>query len=330
MRCYNPIKIKEDVFIKRGRVMSYEPKYRTVPCGKCLACLGQKSSELAMRCEHENMFYNYGLNSCFVTLTYNKDNLPGDYSLHLEDVQKFFKRLRITLSRKYKDYKDIKYLLVGEYGTKRGRPHYHAIIFGLPNCDKVRKLLSDSWKLGFVHVGSSTPESIKYCVKYMSKSEAMYLNRKLYREKTGRERPFRTMSKGLGKKWLLKYYKHVISNNYRISYNGNFYSVPRSYIRWMYKLNLNPNISDDLKLLSRKKFINDLERLYKRYNVSEEKLLEYQQLPDDFKYSLEHYDVFYKLWLKEQSDMELSYRKKRELYLDKIRIKKKYLPEEIA
>ena len=81
-----------------------------------------------MRCEHENIFYGHGENSCFVTLTYDKYHLPDDYSLHLEDLQKFLKRLRITINRKISKSKKIKYLAVGEYGSQRGRPHLGSFI----------------------------------------------------------------------------------------------------------------------------------------------------------------------------------------------------------
>ena len=184
MRCYNPIKLKcENKFVKRGRVMISEPTYLTVPCGKCLACIGQKSNELAMRCEHENIFYGYGENSCFVTLTYDNEHLPNDYSLHLEDLQKFLKRLRITINRKISKSKRIKYLAVGEYGSQRGRPHYHLIVFGLPCSSKVEKLITDCWRQGYVYVGTCTGESIKYVCKYMNKAKALYYNKKDYKKK---------------------------------------------------------------------------------------------------------------------------------------------------
>lgn len=329
MQCYQPIKIKNDRYVKTGKVISYLPDYITVPCGRCLACLGQKSSELSMRCEHENIYYGYGHNSCFVTLTYDDKHLPENYSLKIEDTQLFLKRLRINAKRKLK-IEDLKYLLVGEYGDKRGRPHYHMILFGLPAGKKTTDFIHSNWKNGHVYVGTCTGESIKYVTKYMSKSRAMSLNRKEYLKKTGRTRPFRTMSHGLGKRWLLDNYGNIKKKDYKISYNGGFYSVPRSYIRWIYKLNLNPDISDDLKLISRKRFIKTLEYLYKRHNVSPEDILKYQFLPEDFRYSLEHYDVFYALWRKDQENLRYSYEAKHELYITKMRLKRKFTPPEIA
>ena len=62
--------------------------------------------------------------NCFITLTYNNNNLPKYKSLVKKELQDFFKRLR----KKYGE--GIRYYACGEYGPKGKRPHYHAIIFG--------------------------------------------------------------------------------------------------------------------------------------------------------------------------------------------------------
>lgn len=99
----------------------------TVPCGKCLACLSQKSREWTMRLSHEWYYYNQR-NSIFLTLTYDNNHIPDNYSLNRRDVQLYLKRLR-------KAGLKFKYLCAGEYGFKYGRPHYHLIIFGIKNAD---------------------------------------------------------------------------------------------------------------------------------------------------------------------------------------------------
>jgi len=58
----------------------------------------------------------------------------------------------------------IKYFAVGEYGTRTMRPHYHAIVFG-----STGTALSQAWKLGLVHIGSVSPESIAYVCSYALK-----------------------------------------------------------------------------------------------------------------------------------------------------------------
>lgn len=94
-----------------------------VPCGKCMACRIARSREWTTRLIHELSYWD---KASFVTLTYDNEHLPSDNSLSVRHWQLFMKRLR-----KQVEPLKIKYFASGEYGDKFGRPHYHAIIFGL-------------------------------------------------------------------------------------------------------------------------------------------------------------------------------------------------------
>lgn len=59
----------------------------------------------------------------FVTLTYADSVLPDSGTLNPDDVKKYIKRLRKNTGVK------LRYFLVGEYGEKTHRPHYHIIFF---------------------------------------------------------------------------------------------------------------------------------------------------------------------------------------------------------
>lgn len=139
----------------------------SVPCGKCAACQIRKRKDWTTRLSNEAEFY--GDNCCFVTLTYDDDNIPvtcfnpvkGDrpkmidrgagelplFTLLPSDVQKFIKRLRRHLEyvpksankRLGRDHVEssIRYYAVGEYGGRFGRPHYHLMIFGWKPSDMV-------------------------------------------------------------------------------------------------------------------------------------------------------------------------------------------------
>lgn len=115
--------------------------------------------------------------NAFVTLTYSDDNIPGDASLRPEDGTLFLKRLRKSI-----EPLKIRYFIVGEYGEKTERPHYHVALFGYsgcyrgrtnPNrngnccdaCDRVRR----EWKLGNVYLGDITAESASYIAGYVTK-----------------------------------------------------------------------------------------------------------------------------------------------------------------
>ena len=69
--------------------------------------------------------------NCFITLTYDDENIPWDGSLNKQHFQAFMKRLRW-----HNKEKKIRYFHVGEYGEQLSRPHYHALIFNHDFDDK--------------------------------------------------------------------------------------------------------------------------------------------------------------------------------------------------
>lgn len=78
------------------------------------------SREWAIRMTHEQMFHD---RSCFLTLTYDDENLPRFGQLLKKDLQDFFKRLRHVTG-------PFRYVACGEYGELRRRPHFHVALFG--------------------------------------------------------------------------------------------------------------------------------------------------------------------------------------------------------
>lgn len=150
-----------------------------IPCGQCLGCRLDKANEWAIRCVHEAKLYR---RNCFITLTYNDENLPNDNSLHREHLQLFIKRLRRNLD--YDKNIKIRFLACGEYGSLNMRPHYHILCFGWFPSD-VRKLsaltsgynlfrsplLERLWPYGFNTVGAVTFESARYVAKYSLKKQ---------------------------------------------------------------------------------------------------------------------------------------------------------------
>lgn len=82
-------------------------------------------------------------------------------TLFQPDLARFFKRIR-------RRHGEFRYYAVGEYGEKRGRPHYHVLAFGL---GLRPESLRDAWQMGHVHIGSVEAASINYCVEYALKRE---------------------------------------------------------------------------------------------------------------------------------------------------------------
>ena len=219
-------------------------------CGKCHACRVNTTSQWTVRCLYElDRWKKVG--ASFITLTYDNEHLPKDLGLHPEDLSKFFKRLRINLNRFYqKDY-PILYRACGEYGDKEqkyitftdgkpngkplGRPHYHAIVYGLDDMnDNHRNILINSWTLCDSYMFDKNRkdsgmlpvcrEDIAYVCGYVQKK----LNGNLGKETYGnREPPFSRSSRGLGLDFAqenLRFFKRGF-----VTLNGQKVAIPRYF-----------------------------------------------------------------------------------------------------
>lgn len=118
-----------------------------IPCGKCAGCRSDNAKMWSLRAMNELKLHD---KNCFITLTYNDDNplVNSDplclVSLRYKHFQNFMKRLRKKTGQK------IQYLVCGEYGSKEGRSHFHAILFGYDFPDKELVYISK----GYPHFSS--------------------------------------------------------------------------------------------------------------------------------------------------------------------------------
>lgn len=143
-----------------------------LPCGRCMACRLQRSQAWAIRCMHEAQLHP--VNS-FVTLTYRPADLPSMLRFNYHHFRLFIRRTRRTLG-------PTRFFMCGEFGND-GRPHFHAILFGVGFADRVRwkqsgdgyvyrsKMLESLWPYGFSTVGDVTVESAQYVARYIFKKE---------------------------------------------------------------------------------------------------------------------------------------------------------------
>lgn len=91
---------------------------------------------------------------------------------HKDHFQKFMKRLRRDLDT------PIKYFSCGEYGDKSFRPHYHAIILGVPNDKPFKECVVENWPFADWSVksirdgsfGFVSADSIAYVTGYVLKN----------------------------------------------------------------------------------------------------------------------------------------------------------------
>lgn len=187
----------------------------------------------------------------FITLTIEDQAIAerGHANVLRRDLQLFNKRLRKELGdRRYK------FLAVGEYGDKYGRPHYHQLLFGVDfkedrygwrtkngNPYFRSATLEKCWHLGNAEIGHITPETINYVCRYTMKKQTGELKGKpveVVDQRTGevteRAEQFALMSrggrtgKGLGHEWLMKYGWQLVDHD-RVIQKGREAKPPRYY-----------------------------------------------------------------------------------------------------
>lgn len=266
--CNHPLTIKNP---KTG-------EYIQVPCGHCIGCLVDMQSEWATRLTIHYQKDNRP--ACFITLTYNDDNLPTEEynkegvmydkpSVVKIHIQQFIRSLRTYLKR-HKLPSQIEYFFTSEYGPTGGRPHYHGIIFGLDK--SYQDIYERIWRKGFVHVGDCNEATITYCCKYCCKPievtkypdrKGYFDNEKWMDEMGIRRKPFRLMSKNLGLSYCkdrenLKFHFRRIYENSYIRLGKLKKKVPRYMKLKIYTM-------DNLeKYGSRKEYINMIREIHKK------------------------------------------------------------------
>lgn len=287
----------EAVFLPRGRTLEEEDydylvkigKYRRVnkiPCGQCIECKLNYSREWATRAMLEKQYWPE--EQCwFLTLTYDDEHLPFHETLDLgtgeiytgaslqkEDLQNFWKNVRYHYQEKIKkfcnknniEYTDemkfkCKYLNAGEYGKQTQRPHYHALVYGLP-LDHTKlelwsrneqnqpvwrcKELEEIWKKGNVMVGQLSWESAAYVARYTLK-KAYGINKE-YDQLQGRIPEYISMSQGIAKKYFQENMKKIYETDsvpVKNKKTGQVVKPPRSFDRIL--KDVDPDLYDTIK-----------------------------------------------------------------------------------
>lgn len=216
-------------------------EFLDVPCGQCMACRLERSRQWAMRITHEASLHT---DNCFLTLTYDDEHLPSDWSLNRLHFQKFIRSLRKRIAPT-----KVRYYHCGEYGDLNGRPHYHVALFGYDFDDKElikdgeyplfqSQFLSKSWPYGFCSIGSLTWDSASYVSSYITKkitgprSEEHY---KRFHPDIGvywlaPEYSTMSLKPGIGMHWYEQFKDDCLKLDY-ITLNGIKCKVPQAYDR---------------------------------------------------------------------------------------------------
>lgn len=244
-----------------------------VPCGKCPACLRLRQFNWVFRLKQEQLRAH---SSAFLTLTYNDEHLPfsenGLMTLKPKDHQLYMKRLRKSIKTHFQDEikAPIKYYTCGEYGELYNRPHFHSIIFNLPQSYiKHPELITKDWQNGNTLLAVCNPKTIAYTTGYINKT--------LYTQKErdpldDRKKETSLISKGIGENYLTpdrkNYYKKVLTPYLTVE-NGDKIPIPRYYKNKLYTDRENKILQEKTKLhlLSHPQYLDEKNR---RDVVSEE------------------------------------------------------------
>lgn len=243
-------------------------EYIPLPCGQCIECRLERSRLWAVRCMHEASLSD---DNCFITLTFNDENVDPIYSLRKRDFQLFMKRLRKYLSlNPIRDTisgelrsRYVRYFHAGEYGEEFSRPHHHAILFGIDFLDKKFKRERDGMRYyesetlfklwsnpktgesyGFHEISDVTFESCAYVARYVLKkingknADDHYTIMDDQGNFHKRLPEFCTMSRrpGIGSQWYEKYKDTDIYPHDRIVIRGGFETKPPRYYSNKYEL----------------------------------------------------------------------------------------------
>lgn len=253
MPCYRPLEAwrskqlnptgKRNIVFRREDAL--DPTFPIeLPCGQCIGCKLERSRQWAIRCIHEASLHQ---DNCFITLTYNQENLPADGSVNVEHFQLFMKRLRHHFKGQ-----TIRFFHCGEYGDENERPHYHAILFNVDFPDKkLYKIDNDNrtytsetlerlWTHGFCIIGNVTFESAAYVARYITKKVT---GNKADDHYKGRKPEYITMSRrpGIAADFLKKWKDDIYPHDYVIV-NGKKVGVPKFYDNQLEK-----EVLDELK-----------------------------------------------------------------------------------
>ncbi len=250
-----------------------------VPCGNCIGCRRRHKRDWAIRIQHEARYHKQ---NCFITLTYDDAHLPANGDLHVDDWQKFIKRLRKSLaSRGIR----VRFYHCSEYGGQTKRPHLHAALHGVDfTFDRVphptargnnlfqSPTLDAAWqRRGMAVVAPLTSETARYVAGYVTKklgSQADTLEERAYvwdslgRVEAARRPEFATMSQGYGKKFFEEHWKEIYAND-SIVIDGFEFPVPRYYDKLLAEVD--PDLLEQVKFKRREKFEeNRLDHNYER------------------------------------------------------------------
>lgn len=272
-----------------------------LPCGRCPPCKKRRVDGWVFRLMQED---RVSTSAHFITLTYAPKYVPispnGFMTLDKSEFPRFMKRLRKlvlnywinqvgddpepVLTAKFLMPK-IKYYAAGEYGTENLRPHYHAIVFNVPDAN----MFYEAWKLdgehlGQVVVGDVNGNSVAYTMKYIDKgpnAKGLFKGWVPFVGRDDRQKEFALMSKGMGANYInertKKYHKADLNRNYLTVDGGFKIAMPRYYKERIFDEDERAEMGSLAELAAAKVESENYEKFLKYHSGGS---LDYQQFKD--------------------------------------------------
>ncbi len=264
-----PEELAQPVFVKPRKYWHYDKI--TLPCHKCLGCKNAHTSRRAVQLYAEIQTAIY---PCYLlTLTYDPEHLPKDWSLDKQHPRVFIRSLR---KQQIKDHNNhlFKYVVKGEYGPIKYRPHYHIAAVNLILTDLVpysdngnqrSEQLETTWDKGTVDIINMSLETSIYIQshEYIKHGEQPIHQKPLHDSGEmlpDRISPYINYSNGIGKKWYDKYGHTDLHSNDSFTIKNRQYQIPEYFDNQLKKTNpeLLKQIKENRQLKSKPKTQQEL------------------------------------------------------------------------
>lgn len=132
------------------------------PCHQCWQCRENRINDWVGRCIAER---EISLTASVVVLTYGNGDTAESRFLRKSDITSYIKALRNAGHK-------VRFFAVGEYGSKKGRSHWHVVLFWqskMPYREMRKNITDEYWPHGYSFWSTAEGASIRYVMKYINK-----------------------------------------------------------------------------------------------------------------------------------------------------------------
>lgn len=157
-------------------------------------------------------------------------------TLVYKDFQNMLKYLRVADAGQHGNrIKKVRYIVAGEYGSKKGRSHWHAVLFiyGAKAKDALRdmgieinkRVKFKAWKHGHTYVQNPDMNGFKYVLKYLMKDQEQSVNVSHFAMSKGHYREGKVIDGPIGYDYFMERAEEMVAKG--IHYNTLIYKFAK-------------------------------------------------------------------------------------------------------